>query len=90
MAKHMQLANMVLKRMCKLSFTEMYLLHLGKGYLSGTWLSSGMLHYVVWYILTNVSEKLTASIIRVSQYLPDYTVQHPRRQPSFILIAVRT
>jgi hypothetical protein len=40
--------------------------------------------------MTDVSEELTASIIRadskllsnVGQYLPDYTAQHPRRQPS--------
>jgi hypothetical protein len=29
------------------------------------WLSSGMLHRVVWQKLTNISEVLTASIIRV-------------------------
>jgi hypothetical protein len=34
--------------------------------------------------LTDVSEELTASIITAiaDQYLPEYTVQHPRTQPS--------
>jgi hypothetical protein len=41
-----------------------------KGYSVGPsfkvrWLFSGMLHRVVWWILTGVSEKLTASIITV-------------------------
>jgi hypothetical protein len=47
-------------------------------------------------MLTDVSEELTASthhpndggsklLWNVSQYLPDYTVQHPRRQPSSYL-----
>lgn len=61
-----------------------------------------MLHYTVWKILTDVSEELSARKIRVthqlddadrkplwnvSQYLPDYTKQHPKRQPTsrFIL-----
>jgi hypothetical protein len=29
-----------------------------------TWLSSGMLHHVISYILTNILQQLTASIIR--------------------------
>jgi hypothetical protein len=55
-----------------------------------------MLHHVVWYKLTDVSEELTASIIRamsggskflrnVGQFLPDYAVQHPKTQPSSYL-----
>jgi hypothetical protein len=49
-----------------------------------------MLRHVVWQILTDVPEVLTASIIRVvmkaestsetSQYLKDYMTQHARRQ----------
>jgi hypothetical protein len=40
-----------------------------------------------WVDIDQVSEEFTASIIRVmlrniGQYLPDYTAQHPRRQPS--------
>jgi hypothetical protein len=48
-----------------------------------------MLHQLVWWILTGVSEELLASIILVkeavnfpemSEYLPDYMVQHSRGQ----------
>jgi hypothetical protein len=44
------------------------------------WLSSGMWRLVVWNKLADVSEVLTASVIRtISCY---YTAQHPRRQSS--------
>jgi hypothetical protein len=46
------------------------------------WLSSGMLHHVVWWKFTNVSEVLTASII-----LHGATFQ---RTVIFILTTVRT
>jgi hypothetical protein len=56
------------------------------------WLSSGMLRHAVLEKLTDVSEVLTASIIRVPddggnnylwnvcQFLRDYTAQHPGRR----------
>jgi hypothetical protein len=63
------------------------------------WLSSGLLHRVVWF--TDVSENLAASIISShrpddggSKHLwnvgirpPDYTVQQPKRQPSWTEIS---
>jgi hypothetical protein len=51
----------------------------------------------MWYMLTGASEELTASVTgptstltmeavntseNAGKYLPDYTVKHPRRQPS--------
>jgi hypothetical protein len=65
-----------------------------------TWLSSEMLRRVVWYIVIDISEVLTVSIIsrallthcpdkgssnhlwNIGLYIPDYTAQHPRWQPS--------
>jgi hypothetical protein len=51
------------------------------------WLSSGMLHYVVLYVLTYVSEEPTASIIRAAHRPPETSVYsketlYPRRLSS--------
>jgi hypothetical protein len=52
--------------------------------------SSGLLRRVIWQKFTDVSEVLADSIIsamskphgHVGKYLPDKTLQQPRRQPS--------
>jgi hypothetical protein len=59
-SKSLRKAAIVLKQQQQLYFENDY---------------SGMVHRVVSYKLTDVSEVLTASIIR-----EDYTVQHPRRK----------
>jgi hypothetical protein len=49
-----------------------------------------MLCHVVWQILTDVSGELTASSEMSVNILPGKTSQHPKRQPSLLLIFVRT
>jgi hypothetical protein len=50
---------------------------------------SGLLRRVAWYKLTSVPEMFNVSIIRAMSpnpkrlFLPDCTVRHPRRQPSY-------
>jgi hypothetical protein len=49
--------------------------------------SSGLLHCVVWWNFTSVSEMLAVSIIRaIGKLLPDYMAQQPRRQRSLVFI----
>jgi hypothetical protein len=45
-----------------------------------------MLHRVVWWVLTDVSEEFTAFSISLStvRYLPDYTAQIARTQRSYV------
>jgi hypothetical protein len=67
------------------------------------WLSSGILHHVVWWILSRVSEHITASTTAtinlmmegksasetsVILYVPDYTTLHPRREPHLFIVVL--
>jgi hypothetical protein len=53
------------------------------------WLSAGMLRRVLWQILTDISEKLTAPVLMMvavssheTSVKSHFSAQHPRRQLS--------
>jgi hypothetical protein len=52
-------------------------------------LPSGMLQYIVWWILTDISEEITASTIRVIT-LPDCTAQILEDSRPFTMYSFRT